>query len=227
MADIVWPPALPANSTLVAFRKRLAKTAIRSSVDAGVAKVRRRYTAAPEMHDVAFKFTRTQVAVFRDFFDNVTQGGALSFEWTDQELDTPATFRFTGEPELRPLAPHGDGTEYWETETFTLEKVPPANSDTSGGDPPPSVFNGFYDGDESAGGRPEPASDEDGMLPVEMFGAAVPPGNYYPWLIEGEAQQSGSGSETLADDAVLLFEDTGRGFQQDGSEGAGEADVAR
>lgn len=179
---LVWPPGLPQAPQLGSFTKRLPKLTIRSSVDAGLDKVRRRFTTAPVLHDMSLKLTRTQVAIFRTFFLETTKGGALPFTWKDAETGDPCDFRFVDEPKLRALAPRQSGSEYWETEVFTLEQLPLDDSDT-GGDPPADPFGGFFVREFES----EPGSEAEGE--VASYGAPIaepdaPATGYYFWLFE-------------------------------------------
>jgi len=192
---IVWPPGLPTAPQLGSYVKRLPKLTIRSSVDAGYDKVRRRFTAAPTLVDMALKLTRTQVAVFRTFFLDTTAGGALAFTWKDHETGDVCDYRFVDEPKLRALAPRQSGSEYWETEVFTLEQLPTEDSD-SGGDPPADPFGGFFVREFER----EALSEADGE--VSSFGAPIaepdaPATGYYFWLLEavGDTPAEGAGDD--------------------------------
>ncbi len=212
---LVWPPGLPTAPLLGSYTKRLPKTTIRSSVDAGFDKVRRRYTAAPTLHDMSLKLTRTQVAIFRVFFTDTTQGGALPFTWKDPETGDACDFRFVDEPKLKALAPRQSGTEYWETEVFTLEQLPPEDSD-DGGIPPTNPFVGLFEAeDEPAAIELELEIEENprGWYPT----AAMPTPGYYPWLIQTD-DDSPTDSMTSDEREALILEQTNS--DTDTSEGA-------
>jgi hypothetical protein len=63
------------------YQGRFAETVLRTSMDAGAAKLRGRFTAAPRQIEVTFRMTAAQVAVLRDFYQETTGGGALPFDW--------------------------------------------------------------------------------------------------------------------------------------------------
>lgn len=182
---IVWPPGLPAAPLLGSYTKRLPKLTLRSSVDAGFDKVRRRFTAAPTLHDMGLKLTRAQVAIFRVFFLETTKGGALPFTWKDHETGEACDFRFVDEPKYRPLAPRQSGTEYWETEVFTLEELPVNESD-DGGDPPPPYMD-YARFDEE--GEAVPEADVEALFAGAVVVTAAPTPGYFPWIYDvGESE---------------------------------------
>jgi hypothetical protein len=93
-----WPAALPQSPLLQGASGSFAKTAIRTSMDAGAAKVRRRFTAAVRPFKCSFEVTAAQLATLEDFFANTLAGGALSFTFPHPLYGT-VTMRFvTDEP---------------------------------------------------------------------------------------------------------------------------------
>lgn len=84
---------------------------IRTQMEAGAAKVRRRFTRVPE--DVTFSLTldRPQVEVLQDFVA-ITCADVLPFNWVDFRrpltADNVAVYRFKNRPRLTPL-----GAGYW------------------------------------------------------------------------------------------------------------------
>ena len=108
MANPTWPSSLP-----VPLVEGVSYTSqdniIRSQMDAGVAKIRRRFTAVPE--DVSFQLllTLAQIQTLVDFHD-ITLKGVLPFDWIEfrkPEADwgTLVTYRFKSRPTFVPV--HG------------------------------------------------------------------------------------------------------------------------
>jgi hypothetical protein len=67
-------------------------------MEAGAAKTRRRFTAAPRQIEVTFRVNAAQAAIFKSFFEETTAGGALPFDWVHPREGTSAEFRFVEAP---------------------------------------------------------------------------------------------------------------------------------
>lgn len=163
----VWPAGLPQNLRTSDLQETMPDTVLRTQMDAGPAKARRRFTAAPRPFSGSLVMTQAQVEVFDAFFVDVVAGGALQFEWKFPRTGTICDVRFTNKPQLRPTGPRAiDKSEYWIVEV-ELETVPGTDKVSPGG-PGPGVglffpahmFNdadgglpgGFFDDDAGAGG---------------------------------------------------------------------------
>ena len=187
MASIVWPPGLPQSPLKDRYAKELPDLVLRSSVDAGLDKVRRRYTAGPVLHEIGLKLTRSQVAILRTFYLDVSAAGTIPFEWRDHETGDAAVFRFVTRPKFKPRAPRQDGHEFWETETFVLEELPAEASDDDGGDEPASPAYGALVNDaEEETPPPGPEAEADITGPMAV-GTVITPG-YYPWILGVDAE---------------------------------------
>ena len=93
MAAVTWPAALP-DDVLAGYSEGTGGAVLRSSMDAGPAKVRRRFTAVARPIDVTIELTRAEVQVFLDWFDGTLAAGALDFDWVHPRTRTAAEFRF-------------------------------------------------------------------------------------------------------------------------------------
>jgi hypothetical protein len=102
-----WPASLPQYLSVQGFSEEIPNTMLRSNVDTGPAKLRRRYTAAPEPIVGTITCTSAQVDTFRTFFETTLNGGTTSFNWVHPRKQTAATFRFTETPKVSALG--GDG----------------------------------------------------------------------------------------------------------------------
>lgn len=91
-----WPPLLPFFSALNSLSRTGPQGAlIRTSMDAGPDKVRRRTTAAPLRFTGRTPFlSRAEVAVFEEWFVDLVASGALPFVAVDPMDCQPKTFRF-------------------------------------------------------------------------------------------------------------------------------------
>lgn len=91
---------------------------IRSEVDVGTAKVRRRMTRALILGEAEFRLTKTDLAIFQSFFRVDCQSGAVAFDWPHPITGTPMTWRFREPPQTRLLDPIG----YWSVRV-TMEQI--------------------------------------------------------------------------------------------------------
>lgn len=119
----VWPASLP-QSFFLGTSIGFADNAIRTEMDTGPAKQRRRFTAAPEPVRTTIRIAESALVVLRDFHDNTCEGGTLPFDWTHPVTDAAQEFRFTAAPSARILA-GGDtsATRVWEVD-LALEAIP-------------------------------------------------------------------------------------------------------
>ena len=102
MANIVWPSSLPQRPTVGGYQERFADTVLRTAMETGAAKTRRRFTAAPRQVEVTFRVNAAQAAIFKSFFEETTAGGALPFDWVHprHSRTKPRTFP---KPPWRPV----------------------------------------------------------------------------------------------------------------------------
>lgn len=97
MANAVWPVDLP-QKFLLSASERLPNNVISSQTDAGIPKIRRRFTSALKPYRGSVIMTREQCDLLEEFFRGTLKDGSLSFEWTHPRQGVK-TFRFTaGEP---------------------------------------------------------------------------------------------------------------------------------
>jgi hypothetical protein len=118
MSNLVWPSSLPQRPTVGGYQERFAETTLRTTMDAGTAKVRRRFTAAPRQIEATFKVNAAQTGILKTFFEDMTAGGALPVDWTHPREGTPATFRFLESPRVAAIT----GTLF--TVAVKLEHLP-------------------------------------------------------------------------------------------------------
>lgn len=104
MPNPTWPTSLP-NPIVESCSYTPRENVIRTQMDAGVAKTRRRFTNVPE--DVVFPLPpldRAQLQTLLDFHD-VTLKTVLPFDWRDfRKPDlTLVTYRFKARPSHSPI----------------------------------------------------------------------------------------------------------------------------
>lgn len=95
---LVWPASLPNRPLRDGHEVGDVNLVVRTTMDAGPPKVRRRFTAGFRPFAVEYALTRAQVTTLRDFFVNTTAGGSLAFEWFDPLTQATEDVRFTKPP---------------------------------------------------------------------------------------------------------------------------------
>jgi hypothetical protein len=118
MASIVWPVSLPARPLIGGYEETFPDIALRTQMDAGAAKMRRRYTAAVRPLTVAYRLSDSQVTTLDDFFVNTTAAGSLPFDWVHPRTLATVSVRFTQPPRMT-----ARGAGLWEV-TIGLEVLP-------------------------------------------------------------------------------------------------------
>jgi len=103
---VAWPASLPQKLMRAGFSEAPANTLLRTEMDAGPGKVRRRNTAGIRPVQGKITVTKAQLTTFKTFYNDTIQGGALRFNW-DEPLDDTASveMRFTKEPSWSELGP--------------------------------------------------------------------------------------------------------------------------
>ena len=146
MAEVIWPAGLPQAPQVARYSQVDQDRTVRTSMDVGPAKVRRRRTAAIETCEIELRLTRAQVATLKTFFRDTVQAGAVAFEWKHHETGQQVDYRFIAPPTFTPSAPRQAGTEIWSA-TFQLEAMagtlvvtPPIPPPPAPDDPPWIMF---------------------------------------------------------------------------------------
>lgn len=95
MANINWPELLPPTLLLAGLSMQPQNNVIRTSMDAGPKKARRRYTASTKLFSGKQVFDAAELAVFEQFYHTVLADGVLRFNFTDPIKLETAEFRFS------------------------------------------------------------------------------------------------------------------------------------
>jgi len=95
MTDICYPELLPSGLLADGFSKQPQSNVIRTAMDAGPKKTRRRYTARTVKYSGKQIFDESELMVFEQFYHNVLADGVLRFYFTDPTSGETAEFRFT------------------------------------------------------------------------------------------------------------------------------------
>lgn len=126
-----WPASLPQTQFLNMTEQR-QDARVRTAMDAGPAKMRRRFTTAVRTVMTPIVLDGTQRQAFDSFWINDTQEGTLKFSWSDPATDSTVNFRFVspvmwtldsgGAPGI-PATSGATGTRLWRAQLH-LEIVP-------------------------------------------------------------------------------------------------------
>jgi len=100
----MWPATLPQAPLAQGFAERAPNTVIRTAMEAGPDKVRRRFTAGVRQIDCQLRLTPAQVTALDAFFEDTLAGGALAFDWAHPRSGEAATLRFVEPPSYAPVA---------------------------------------------------------------------------------------------------------------------------
>lgn len=113
-----WPASLPQKPQSQGFRETVPEVIVRTDMDAGPAKVRRRFTAAVRNLQMTMEMSNAQIATFDTFFNDTIKGGALNFDFPDPRTGTTVDVRIVNTPQYRNI-----GGEYWGVE-LEIEVLP-------------------------------------------------------------------------------------------------------
>lgn len=118
---VAWPASLPQKPLAEGFAEQMRKMGLRSAMDAGPAKQRRRFTAAVRTLKLRLRLTPAQVAALDTFWETDTAGGSLSFTWVHPRTGAGVTMRFIADqpPDVQPV---NRGLQY--IASFDVEILP-------------------------------------------------------------------------------------------------------
>jgi hypothetical protein len=94
MASISWPAELPATLLLEGLQAKQERNVIRTQMDAGPRKTRRRYTANVKTFTGKLLLTPSQRTLLEHFYHTALADGALRFNFTDPHTLQAREFRF-------------------------------------------------------------------------------------------------------------------------------------
>jgi len=91
-----WPGTLPTKPLMRGYQESHDDPKLRSPMDAGPAKVRRRFTATVFKFNAGFILTDTELTIFEDFYADDLKHGSLSFTWVHPRTGAAITSRIKG-----------------------------------------------------------------------------------------------------------------------------------
>ena len=110
MANPDWEATgLPSHSLLSGYTETPPDLTIRSQMDAGPSKIRRRFTAGPELVMIPLWLTDAQVTELKEFYSDAVEGsgtfgGTARFDWLHPRTGGAVEMRFINPPSFRPAS---------------------------------------------------------------------------------------------------------------------------
>jgi len=101
----VWPTTLPQSPLVNSYSRTQESQVVRTPMETGPAKQRRRYTKPLENMNVELIMDKDQLSTFVDFHDNTLGGGADKFEWKHPVTGDTQNFRIVQESEPFTIEP--------------------------------------------------------------------------------------------------------------------------
>jgi hypothetical protein len=117
MPTPIWPSTLQQRVNKDTFSYKKGSTVIKSDVDIGPSKIRRRFTRAVDLISCSIWLTIPQYTIFENFYNIEVAGGATSFFFNHPITGVQLLVRFTTEPDYRPVG----GVDF--AVAFTLEVI--------------------------------------------------------------------------------------------------------
>lgn len=117
-----WPSTLP--DWQMPLSLKADPGFIRTKMDAGPVKQRRRYSAVAVPFQTQLQIDGTQFADLETFFHTTLSEGSLTFDRTDPTTDVTESFRFTDTPNYQLIAGGSTPAERVYQVTLNLEKMP-------------------------------------------------------------------------------------------------------
>lgn len=101
-----WPAGVDDGIEVQGFSETLPNAVLRSAMDVGAAKQRRRFSAAAYPVAGSIMIPTDQVAIFKAWFEDTLGMGALRFDWAHPRTGALLTWRFIGNqpPKITPVS---------------------------------------------------------------------------------------------------------------------------
>ncbi|MGH7393662.1 MAG: hypothetical protein ACREM3_30035 [Candidatus Rokuibacteriota bacterium] len=101
MAVSPWPATLPQQFLQGTFQETFPDNLLRTQMDAGPVKLRRRTTAAPALLQGEMHLDSTQWVTFATFYLTTLRSGSLPYSWVHPFVQNVILVRFVGVPSYR------------------------------------------------------------------------------------------------------------------------------
>ncbi len=93
-----WPNTLPVSPLLDGFRETVPNAVVRTDMEQGPAKIRRRTTAAVRALSVSYLMSKAQVETLETFYLTTLMSGSLPFDFTHPRNSVSVSCRFVQPP---------------------------------------------------------------------------------------------------------------------------------
>ena len=113
-----FPASLQEKFNEQGFNYKIGETKLRSQMDVGPAKQRRRFTKSIDTVNATINLFYDDKETLKDFHDTTLDGGTLSFLFEDPFTQTQIEYRFVNAPSIAPI-----GGE-WFSVSMQLEILP-------------------------------------------------------------------------------------------------------
>lgn len=100
-----WPTSLPARPLVRGLTEGFPNIALRTEMDHGPAKMRRRFTAAVRPFTASMVLSAAQVTALETFYVTTLEGGTAAFTFTHPRTGAAGSFRFTAPPTVQAYSP--------------------------------------------------------------------------------------------------------------------------
>lgn len=91
-----WPSSLPDYPEIDGYQESKQDGAVRTQMDAGPPKQRRRFSATITEFDAVFLLDDSEIDTLETFYETTLEEGTLSFDWTHPRKGTTQLFEFRG-----------------------------------------------------------------------------------------------------------------------------------
>lgn len=115
---VAWPVGLPSVIEEPSYGLEFGDSRLRSQMDVGPAKVRRRSTREIDNHTGVIRMTTAQYTTFRTFYKTDLNGGVTPFTIAHPISGETLTFRFVEKPTWKPI-----GGNNWDV-SMSWEELP-------------------------------------------------------------------------------------------------------
>ena len=102
MADVTWPTALYGTILKEGYQETPPDNVIRTEMDVGPAKIRRRGTGAVRNFIFNLFLTPANLTTFNTFYDTTTKSGSLAFNFKSPRTEVLGDHRFVAVPTYAP-----------------------------------------------------------------------------------------------------------------------------
>ena len=97
--DIAWPESLPQSPLLDGWQETLPDNTLRTEMEQGPAKLRRRSTAASGRMNLQFLLSAADCTLLDMFYSDTLAGGVSAFQMPHPRRSVMIACRFTAPPE--------------------------------------------------------------------------------------------------------------------------------